>query len=39
MQEIVDFDIWQYEDKLPKQYRLQQNVSRDGATTDLDTPE
>lgn len=39
IQEIVDFDIWQYEDKLPKQYRLKQNVSRDGATTDLDTPE
>ena len=39
MQELVDFDIWQYEDKLPKHYRLKQNVSRSGATTDLAAPE
>lgn len=38
MQEITDFDIWQYQDKLPKQYRLKQNVSVDGETTDMDTP-
>lgn len=39
LQEIVDFDIWQYEDKLPKQYRLKQNVSISGTTTDLANPE
>ncbi len=38
MQEITDFDIWEYEDKLPKQYRLKQNVSLDGETTDVATP-
>lgn len=38
MQEITDFDIWQYEDKLPKQYRIKQNVSLDGETTDVATP-
>jgi hypothetical protein len=39
MQEIQDFDIWQYEDKLPKQYRSKQNVSLDGATTDMPEPD
>jgi hypothetical protein len=38
-QMITDYDIWQYESKLPKQYRLKQNVSIDGLTTNLDTPE
>lgn len=38
MQEMTDFDIWEYGDKLPKQYRLKANVSLDGATTDLDEP-
>lgn len=38
IQELVDFDIWQYEDKLPKQYRLKQNVSVDGTVTDQDEP-
>jgi len=27
------FDIWTYEDKLPSKYRLKQNVSLDGTTT------
>jgi hypothetical protein len=39
IQEMTDFDIWQYEDKLPKQYRLKQNVSLDGATTDMAEPD
>lgn len=39
MQEMMDFDIWQFEDKLPKQYRTKQNVSVDGETTDLDEPD
>lgn len=39
IQEIQDFDIWQYEDRLPKHYRIKQNVSLDGATTDLAEPD
>lgn len=39
IQEIQDFDIWQFGDKLPKHYRLKQNVSLDGATTDMDEPD
>ena len=38
IQQLTDFDIWRYEDKLPKKYRTKQNVSLDGATTDEDTP-
>lgn len=38
MQQITDWDIWEYEDKLPKKYRSKQNVSLDGATTNEDTP-
>ena len=38
IQEIQDFDIWMYEDKLPKQYRVKQNVSLNGETTDMDNP-
>jgi len=38
VQQITDFDVWEYEEKLPKQYRLKQNVSRDGATVNLDEP-
>ena len=38
IQQMTDFDIWEYEDKLPKQYREKQNVSLDGATTDLAEP-
>jgi hypothetical protein len=39
MQEIVDYDIWTYPDKLPRQYRSKQNVSIDGTQTNLPTPE
>lgn len=39
IQEMQDFDIWQYQDKLPVQYRLKQNVSIDGTQTDLATPD
>lgn len=38
LQQITDFDLWQYEDKIPKKYRIKQNVSLDGATTNEDTP-
>jgi hypothetical protein len=38
LQEVQDFDIWLFEDKLPKQYRLKQNVSLNGTQTDVDTP-
>lgn len=37
--EIMDRDIWLYENKLPKKYRSKQNVSLDGATTNMDTPD
>lgn len=37
--QITDFDIWMYQDKMPSRYRLKQNVSLDGQTTDQDTPE
>lgn len=39
IQEITDFDIWQFEDKLPKHYRVKENVSLDGETTDMDEPQ
>lgn len=35
---VTDFDIWEYQSKLPRQYRLKQNVSLDGLTTDESTP-
>jgi hypothetical protein len=38
LEQITDFDIWQYEDKLPKKYRSKQNVSLDGETTDEANP-
>lgn len=38
IQQITDWDIWEYEDKLPKKYRIQQNVSLDGATVNEDSP-
>lgn len=38
IQNITDFDIWEYEDKLPKKYRQKQNVSLDGATVNQDSP-
>lgn len=36
---LEDFDIWLYQDKLPRSYRQKQNVSIDGLTNDQDTPE
>lgn len=39
IQEMVDFDIWLYQEKIPVNYRLKQNVSIDGATTNQDEPE
>lgn len=39
IQMIEDFDIWRYQDKIPAKYRQKQNVSIDGATTDLPNPE
>lgn len=38
LQEVQDFDIWTFQDRLPRQYRQKQNVSLDGQTTNLDTP-
>ena len=39
IQEITDFDIWLYQEKIPRGYRLKQNVSLDGQTTNQDEPE
>lgn len=33
-----DFDVWTYQNKLPKAYRQKQNVSVDGATVNQDNP-
>lgn len=38
LRQLTDFDIWVYENRLPKGYRTKQNVSVDGATTDEDSP-
>lgn len=35
----TDFDILTFEDRMPKKYRLKQNVSLDGTQTDLDNPQ
>lgn len=37
IEEITDFDIWQYQDKMPAKYRSKQNVSLAGAV-DQSTP-
>jgi hypothetical protein len=39
IQEIIDFDIWTYQEKLPSKYRVKQNVSIDGTETDQALPE
>lgn len=36
---MEDFDIWTYQEKIPRNYRIKQNVSLDGATTNQNTPE
>jgi hypothetical protein len=33
---ITDYDIWKFSNRMPKSYRIKQNVSLDGATTDND---
>ena len=38
LQQLTDHDLWQYEDRIPKKYRIKQNVSLDGATVNEDTP-
>jgi hypothetical protein len=35
----TDFDVLSFEDRMPKKYRLKQNVSLDGAQIDLDNPQ
>jgi len=39
LESIEDHDIWRYQDKIPAKYRIKQNVSLDGETTDLDNPQ
>lgn len=38
LETVTDFDIWQYQDKLPAKYRSKQNVSTAGTPTDQPTP-
>lgn len=38
LETVTDFDIWQYQDKLPAKYRSKQNVNPVGAPTDEATP-
>ena len=39
IQSIEDFDVWTYQEKMPVNYRVKQNVSIDGTETDLANPE
>ena len=38
LEQITDFDIWTYEDKLPKKFRTKENVSLDGTITNEPSP-
>lgn len=38
IQRLTDYDIWYYEERLPKTSRSKQNVSLDGSVTNQDTP-
>ena len=35
----TDYDVWAYENKLPRGYRVKQNVSLNGQLTDQDNPQ
>lgn len=37
--QITDFDIWTYQDKMPAKYRIKQNVALAGAPVDMANPE
>lgn len=39
LQVIEDFDVWTYQNKIPANCRVKQNVSIDGTQTDLANPE
>jgi hypothetical protein len=36
---LMDWDILSFEQRIPKRYRMKENVSLDGKSTDLDNPE
>lgn len=38
LETVTDFDIWQFQDKLPAKYRSKQNVATAGTPTDQPTP-
>jgi hypothetical protein len=38
IEQVIDFDIWTYQEKLPAKYRSKQNVSIDGTQTDVANP-
>lgn len=39
IKELIDYDIWTYQEKIPSKYRVKQNVSLDGETTNQNNPE
>lgn len=39
IEQMTDFDIWTYQDKLPSKYRVKQNVAIAGTPTNQDNPE
>lgn len=39
VERMTDFDLLTYQEKMPHQYRLKQNVSLDGETTDMANPQ
>lgn len=36
---LSDFDIWTYEERMPRSYRVKQNVALAGTPTDMDNPQ
>lgn len=39
MEQITDFDIWTYQEKIPSKYRSKQNVGLAGAPVDMPNPD
>lgn len=39
IEQMTDFDIWTYQEKIPARYRSKQNVALDGAPVDMANPD
>lgn len=39
VENMTDFDIWTYQEKMPAKYRVKQNVALAGTPTDMDNPQ